>query len=378
MRLRVVLSGGGTGGHVYPALAIAEAVRRRVADVSFLYVGTADGMEAEIVPRQGLPFRTVAAGGVIRKSPVAAARGLVAMARGVWQARRLLAGFGPHVVVGTGGYVSGPVLLAAALAGIPTLVHEQNAVPGVTNRLLSRFADVVAVPHPDVVRRFPSARRVEVTGNPVRSAVLAADPAKARARLGLAGCRWVVAVLGGSRGARTINEAVAGLLPAWLERPDRGLVWVTGRAYHDAMVARAREAGYDPERHGHVRILPYAHAVEDVLAAADLVVARAGALTLAELAARGRPAVLVPSPNVAHDEQRHNARLAEAEGAAVILEDDRCDAASLDAVLEQLLADPARLAAMAAAARRLARPDAADRLADLVLELARGGRRRAG
>lgn len=377
MRLRVVLSGGGTGGHVYPALAIAEAVRRLEPEARFLYVGTADGLEAEIVPRHGLPFRTVAAAGVVRKGALGAARGVLALLRGLRQARRLLAEFGPHVAVGTGGYASGPVILAAASLGVPVLIHEQNVVPGLTNRLLARWAAVVAVPHPEA-RRYFAARRVEVTGNPVRASILAADPAAARARLGLQGCRQVVGVLGGSRGARTLNEAALGLLPAWLPRPERGLVWVTGRAYHDEMVARAREAGYDPQRHAHVRILPYAHAVEDVLAAADLVVARAGALTLAELTACGKPAVLVPSPNVAHDEQRHNARVLAEAGAAVVVEDARCDAATLGALLEALLADPPRLEAMAAAARRLARPDAAERLGRLVLELARAGRRRAG
>lgn len=372
MGWRVVLSGGGTGGHVYPALAIGEALRQ-LADVELLYVGTADGLEARVVPPHGVPFEAIPAAGVIRKSPAAALRGLWLLARGALRARAVLARFRPHAVVGTGGYASAPVVWAACRMGVPTLIHEQNAVPGVTNRWLSRCADVVAVPHPEVAARFPAARRVVVTGNPVRPAILAADRDACRARLGMAGLRHVVLVVGGSRGARTLNEAVLGLLPAWLGWQETGLAWVTGERYHAEMAARAREAGYDPATHTHVRIMPYAHAMEELLAASDLVVARAGAITLAEITARGLPAVLVPSPNVTHDHQRHNARLLERAGAAVVIEDHRCGPERLGAAIRALLGDPSRLQAMAAASRRLGRPDAARRLAELVLELARRG-----
>lgn len=375
---RVVLTGGGTGGHIYPALAIAAELRRLVPEVDILYVGSVDGLEARLVPGEGLPYRAVPAAGVIRKSPLAAARGLVQLLRGVVAARRVLAGFRPDVVVGTGGYVSFPVVFAAVRARVPVLIQEQNVVPGVANRWVGRWADVVAVPHAEVARWFPRARRIEVTGNPVRPEVLAADRDAARARLGLAGCRRVVLVVSGSRGARTVNEAMAGALPEWLGRPEWGLLWITGNAYHAEVSAAARRAGYDPDRHPHVRIVAYAHDMADMLAAADLVVARAGAITLAELAARGLPAVLVPSPNVTHDHQRQNARLVERAGAAVVVEDADCDARTLGGAIRSLLADEARLAAMAAASRTLARPDAARRLAELVLELAGSGPGRSG
>lgn len=374
LQLRVVLTGGGTGGHVYPALAIAEALRARVPGAQLYYLGTREGLEAQVVPRHGIPFYAIPAGGVVRKGWAQAARGAWLLLQGVRRARALLRELAPQVVVGTGGYVSGPVVWAAARSGLPTLIHEQNAVPGVTNRLLSRYADVVAVAYPEVARWFPRARRVEVTGNPVRPAVLAASRQPSRAALGLEPYRFVVLVVSGSRGARTVNEAVLEMLPRWLRREQDALVWVTGQAYYDLVARRARERGYDPEVHRHVRILPYAHAMEQWLAAADLVVSRAGAMTLAEIAARGLPSVLVPSPNVAHDEQRHNARLFAAAGAAWVLEDHACHGDALAAALEQLLADPERLRAMGEAARRLARPEAADRLAQLVLDLARGRR----
>ncbi|HLS88795.1 MAG TPA: undecaprenyldiphospho-muramoylpentapeptide beta-N-acetylglucosaminyltransferase [Sphingobacteriaceae bacterium] len=367
--MRVVLTGGGTGGHIYPALALAEELRRHDPHVNLLYVGSRTGLEGRIVPAAGIPFVAIPARGLVGKSMMDRVRGVAALLQGMAAARKILTDARPWVVVGTGGYVSGPVGMMAAIMGIPLIVHEQNAFPSVTNRLLSPRAAAVAVPFPAVGDAFPRARRVVVTGNPVRPAILAADGREARRQLALDGFRRVVLVTSGSRGAQRINEAAHALAASLPE--DTALLWVTGERYYDDVLARLQEAGLAPGPPGPLRIRPYLEEMELALAAADLAVTRAGGISLAEVTARGLPAVVVPSPHVTHDHQRHNARVLAGAGAAVMLEDDQCTGEALARIVGQLLADEERLAAMAAASGALGVPDAARRLAQLVLETAR-------
>lgn len=367
--MRVVLTGGGTGGHIYPALALAEELRRHDPHVNLLYVGSRQGLEGRIVPAAGIPFVPIPARGLVGKNMMDRVRGVAALLQGMAAARKILARARPWVVVGTGGYVSGPVGIMAALMGIPLIVHEQNAFPSVTNRLLSPRAVAVAVPFPAVGDAFPKARRVVVTGNPVRPAILDAQGPEARQQLALEGFRRVVLITSGSRGARRINEAALALaagLPG-----DTALLWVTGEGYYEEMLVRLQGAGLAPGPPGPLRVQPYLEEMELALAAADLAVTRAGGITLAEITARGLPAVVVPSPHVTHDHQRHNARVLEQAGAAVMLDDDQCTGETLARMVGELLSDEERLAAMAGASRALGVPDAARRLAQLVLEAAR-------
>ena len=392
--LRVLLTGGGTGGHIYPALAIAAELRRRLPGCELLYVGTRDGLESRIVPRAGLPFATVSARGLMRKGPREVVAGVLALTRGFLQADRILARFRPQVVVGTGGYVAAPVALAAVRRRIPVLIQEQNAVPGATNRLLARWADAVCVPFAEAARFFPPRARVVVTGNPVRPEILQARRHEARARLGIAAGARVVLVTGGSRGADRINRAALELAAALAATERAVLLWACGERYHPEMAARLRQrlrgAGAGPARAGagaagtpggpgvtgsaepggRIRLFPYIDDMPAAYAAADLYVGRAGATTLAEITARGLPAVLIPSPHVAHHEQDHNARVLEQAGAALVIPDAELTGERLAGVVADLLAAPARLEAMAAASRRLGRPDALDAIVDRVLALA--------
>ncbi len=357
--MRVVLTGGGTGGHVYPALAIAAELRGAEA---VGYLGTAGGLEARVVPAEGIAFFAVPATGVLGKSPAAMAHGVVAATAGFARAGRILGRLRPDVVVGTGGYVTGPVGLAAALRGISLFVLEENARPGVTNRMLARFARHIAVPWAEAAAGFPPSVRskVLVTGNPVRREVVAADRTAARQAFDLPAEAAVLLVVGGSQGAAAINEAVLRLV-----RPGGGwpegahLVWATGPRYHDAILARLGETP------AWARILPYLHDMPQAYAAADLVVARAGAMTVAELTARGVPAILVPSPNVTGDHQTANARVLAERGAAVLLAEERLS--EIGPRVSDLLTAPERLRAMAQASRALGRPDAAATLAALVV-----------
>ncbi|MBX5475504.1 MAG: undecaprenyldiphospho-muramoylpentapeptide beta-N-acetylglucosaminyltransferase [Clostridia bacterium] len=368
--MRLLVTGGGTGGHIYPAIAIAKRVLEKEPDCQALFAGTAEGMERDLARRAGLPFAAIPARGVIGKSPVEQLRGVAAAGAGFLAALRLVRRFRPDVVVGTGGYASGPVVAAAAALRVPTLIHEQNVFPGVTNRLLSRAVTCVAIPHPDAARHFPRRARLWLTGNPVRPEVLSADRAAARRRLGLGPEQKLLVIVMGSRGSATVNRVVAAALPDLLAERRVTVFWVTGAAHHEA-VREMLDPRMISENQGKLRIEPYVHDLPDVLAASDLVVARASAITLAEIAALGRPSLLVPSPYVAQRHQDYNAQPFAREGAAVVAAEAELDGPALAARALTLLRDDGRLEAMAAAARRLARPEALDVLAAGVVDLAR-------
>lgn len=368
--LRLMLTGGGTGGHIYPALAVAEEVRGLCPGAEMLYVGTAHGLEADLVPQSGLAFATVAARGAVGKSPVEAAGALLSAGRGLLTARRLVQKFRPDAVLGTGGYVSGPVGAAALLAGVPLALQEQNVVPGVTNRLLSRRAALVFVPFAAARRHFPPRVRLLVAGNPVRRAVLEADRDRARAAWGFADDELVALVFGGSQGARALNEAVVAAWPALAGRPGLRLLHVTGTQQAEPVARLYQQSGITTAGDGNIMVRDYLYDMPSALAAADLVVARAGAMTLAELTGRGLPSILVPLPHATHGHQEENARALAEAGAAVVLPDRRLGGQTLAETVLSLIDDSDRRARMAAAARRLGRPDAARFIARRLLALA--------
>jgi len=399
--LRLIVSGGGTGGHIYPALAIARAVKEADASAEVLYVGTRTGLEASLVPKEGLPFEAIPARGLMRRGLLRAPGSILMALRGVAAARRAIRRFKPDVVVGTGGYVSGPVALAARLEGVPLVLHEQNVYPGATNRLASRWAAVVAVPYAEVARHFPKRTRVVVTGNPVRRAVLETTPEQGRRVLGLPLDGRLVYVTGGSQGARVLNEHVVAALPAWLAIPGVSVVFATGARYHEAIVEAlvgrglpvvsdlpgesaagpGRPVGRGPAagEGGKLVVLPYLERADAALAAADVMVTRGGATTLAEVTARGVPAVIIPSPNVAHNEQEFNARVLGRAGAArVVLESELAGGRGLEEAVSAILSDDGLRLGMRRASLSLGRPEASSELAKLVLAAARRGRRRAG
>lgn len=364
----VVVTGGGTGGHVMPALAVARAVLERWPGARVVYVGTRDGLEASLVPAAGIEFSTVPAGRIVGRRPREMALGLGRALAGVRQARRLLRTVRPDVVVGTGGFVAGPVVLAALTLRIPCLLQEQNARPGFTNRVLAPWVARVAVPFDTAREGFGRRARVVVTGNPVRPEVLSARREDALAAFGLDPDRRTVLVVGGSLGARTINQATQGMAPGLLKRGDAQLLWSTGARFYDEVVAGLRQRGVGGAPG--LKVFAYIERMDLALAAADLAVARPSGMTLAELCARGVPAVLVPSPNVAADHQTPNAAVLVDAGAAVAIPDRECTADKLGEVVGSLLDRPGTLSRMAEAGRRLGRPDATDRLVDLVAELA--------
>jgi UDP-N-acetylglucosamine--N-acetylmuramyl-(pentapeptide) pyrophosphoryl-undecaprenol N-acetylglucosamine transferase len=365
-----MIAGGGTGGHVYPALALAGELRRRRPDAAIVFVGTARGIERDLVPRAGYPLELIRARGLVGKSPKDLLEGAIALPLGFVDSWRVVSRHRPRAVVGVGGYAAGPVVATAWARRIPTVVHESNAVPGLTNRLLAGIAGHVAVGGEEARRALPGA---VVTGNPVRAeffSVAPLDPRPASRVLRLL-------VVGGSQGATILNRLVP---PALSDVDRRGIrVEVVHQAGRRAMEAADapggvrelyRAAGRVPET-----VREFLHDLPAELAAADLVLCRSGAMTVAEVAAAGRPALFVPFRLATHGHQEANARALERAGAAVVVTEDEAEEGRLGPALAELLGDPARLAAMGRAARSLGRPDAAARVCDLVLEAETEGSR---
>ncbi len=353
--MRVVLTGGGTGGHIYPALAVAKEILRQNPQAVFLYIGTSKGLEARLVPRQGIPFEAIEIAGLKRKLTVDNLRTVWKFIRSVSRSKAILREWKPDVVIGTGGYVCGPVVYAAARLGIPTVIHEQNVEPGLTNRFLSRFVDRVAVSFEESLAYFPRHKTV-VTGNPCATEVVHGNADKAREMLGIGRDKRVVVIVGGSRGARPINEATLAFVPRMADYADCHFVYVTGDVHYQAISAALEASGTVPHN---LTLLPYVHNMPDLLAATHVIVNRAGASTLAELTALGIPAILVPSPYVTNNHQEKNARGLEQSGAAMVLLERELTAETLAERLALLLRDQRRWEAMREQSLRLGKPDAA-------------------
>ena len=364
--MRVLLTGGGTGGHVYPALAVAAALRELQPDVALTYVGTPDGMEANLVPRTGLPYVAVPAGALRGRSIVGMAKSGIKLVGGLRMALRRIHEFRPDVLLATGGYVCAPVVTAAKLAGVPSLIYLPDIEPGLAVKMLARLADRIAVSFEASEQYLPK-EKVVVTGYPVRPEIRAMDRQTARERLELPSDATVLLVFGGSRGAQTINRAVEAALPDLLELGY--LIHLSGT--DDEPRLRARLSDLAPLYRERYRLYPYLHEeIAAAFAAADLVVCRAGASTLGELPAFGLPSVLVPYP-YAGAHQWQNANYLASRGAAVALSNDAVQEGALLPTVRDLMQDQERLARMRAASRALARPEAARNIAQELLRLAR-------
>jgi UDP-N-acetylglucosamine--N-acetylmuramyl-(pentapeptide) pyrophosphoryl-undecaprenol N-acetylglucosamine transferase len=355
--LRIVIAGGGTGGHLYPGIAVARELLRRRPDAIVSFAGTARGIESRVVPREGFALDLLRSAGLKGMSPASLARGLMLLPLGGFDAWRIVTRRTPDLVIGVGGYSSGPVVLTAALRRIPTMLLEQNAVPGFTNRRLARVVSAAAVTFESTLSYF--GRRGFVTGNPVRPEFF--DTAPAAPSDGPPR----ILIFGGSQGAHAINMAMVEAAPKLAAYPG-GLAVTHQTGERDLERARDgyRRAGLE------ARVEPFLFAMDREMKSADLVVCRAGATTLAELTAAGVPALLVPLPSAADDHQRKNAEVLTRGGAAEILEQSQMTGTLLADRITALAADAGRRRAMSAAARSFARPDAARAIVDRALELA--------
>lgn len=363
--MRVLISGGGTGGHIFPALSIAAAIRRREPDSEILFVGAEGRMEMERVPAAGYEIIGLPVSGFDRKHLWKNFRVLWRLFKSVRRARRIVREFRPDVAVGVGGYASGPTLKAAQKAGVPTLLQEQNSYPGVTNKMLAKGARRICVAYPDLERFFP-AEKIVLTGNPVRSGLLdcALTREEARKELGFEPSKPLLLVVGGSLGARTINQAIIdNALDGSVEAGGFQLLWQTGKSDGErcaAAVAARRPAS--------VQATAFITDMDVAYRAADLVVARAGAGTISELQLLGLPAVLVPSPNVAEDHQRRNAEALSVRNAAVMVLDKDAPVALWPEVL-RLMDSAAEREMLSENIRMMAEKNSDDRIVEQIISI---------
>jgi len=372
MATDVLLVGGGTAGHVLPALATAQALLRLDPDLRVGFAGRAESLEERLVRGAGFPLHHIEAVALPRRVTADLLRVPGRLTRAIRDSRVLLGRESVRVVVSFGGYVALPVSLAAR-GRIPQVLHEQNSRPGLANRIASRFVDRVAVTFPSTMADLPSDARVHVTGNPVQQRLRDIDPVArriaGRARLGLDAGRPTLLAFGGSQGARSINTALAAAAPSW-RTLGLQVVHVSGPSGYDAALEAWRASGVDPETDASsVRVFPFLDDMADAYSAADVVVSRAGATTLAELSVLGIPAILIPYPHATADHQRGNAEALVSAGAAVLIDDADLDAATLVAAVTPVIADVGRAGRMSLSARSWSRPHAAEALARITIDL---------
>ncbi len=372
--MNVIFTCGGTGGHINPAIAVADLLRERRPETNILFVGAADGMENKLVPAAGYKLETLKISNFQRKlTPAGIWHNLVTaghIAGSLRRASKLIDRFAPDVIVGTGGYASFPALKMGARRGIPTAVHESNAVPGLATRLVMDDVDRIMVSFPESRSRYRHPERVIVTGTPVRSEFLYTSRAAARAALGL-DARPLVVSYWGSLGAREMNKIIAGFMALECKTDAFHHIHATGSFGWRWMPDFVREQGVDLAAHPNIQMMEYIHNMPTVMAAADLVICRAGASTISEIEAAATPCIMVPSPNVTDDHQSHNAQVLAQRGSALVLPESECSAVQLYESVCGLLARPERLEAMRKALHQSAVLDSAERIYGLLLELAK-------
>lgn len=358
--MKAILSCAGTGGHIYPAIAIADQIRRMEPDADILFVGTKHGMENRLVPNAGYRIRGIDASGFNRKNMLKNVKTAIDLARGSRETTEILNEFRPDVVIGTGGYVTGTVVRKAAKMGIPCFIHEQNVVPGMANKLLEKYVKNVFISFEGSREHFKEPDKLVLSGNPIRRDFLSVDKDGARQKLGIADDDFVVLITGGSLGAEVPNMASLELIRTLAKDPkDAKIFFVTGKRYYDEIAAKAGEiAGAEK----FARIIDYADNMPDLMSAADLIVSRAGAIALSEITASGKPSILIPSPNVTNNHQYYNAKSLADAGAAILIEETQLQdsyAPFVDAVTK-LMADRSALNRMVLASAQLGRTDAVD------------------
>lgn len=355
----ILICGGGTGGHIYPAIAIADEYRRRQPEAGVVFVGTRYGLETKLVPKAGYRIEFISIGGLKGKNIASTLKNMIRMPWAFVQAWQILSSYRPAAVVGVGGYASGPVVLLAALRKIPTMIHEQNAYPGVTNRILAKFVKSIAVAFPEALANME--RPGEVTGNPIRNEFFEAGAARR------AGAKRRLLVFGGSQGSKLLNDAMSGALLFLAHLRDQiEIVHQTGPRDHERVVALYHASAFPA-----ARVVPFLDPMSSEMAAADLVVSRSGAMTVGELTATGRPSILVPFALATNNHQEMNARYLERAGAAVVILERELTPEKLAGVISSILGDQARLELMGKAAKELGAPEATGKIVDLLEKIER-------
>lgn len=362
-KTRILLAAGGTGGHVYPAIAIADALKEEQPDTEILFVGTRDHMEWKAVPNAGYDIRNVWISGFHRRFTIKNLVFPLKLVVSLFQSLRILSAYKPQVVVSCGGYVAGPVGWVAGKMGIPVVIQEQNSFPGVTNRLLAKFASKIFTAFREADKFLP-ADKTYVSGNPTRASLNNADRDSALRSFSFEKEKPVLLVMGGSGGAKTINDAMKANIESLHDEIGLQIIWQCGSRYYDTL-----STDVDTENLKNLRMTAYLDNMAEAYAAADLVISRAGASSCSELMLTGKPSILIPSPNVAGDHQTQNAKAMADAGASLLLEDHKMKE-TVTELVEKLIRDQQNLKRMNQAALNLAKPDAAKLIAKEILEIA--------
>ena len=358
--MKVIMTGGGTGGHIYPAIAIADEIKSRHPDAEIIFVGTERGMEKDIVPKAGYPIKFITVSGLNRKNPIKLIKTLKDLNHGLHEAKQIIKEFKPDLVIGTGGYVCGPVMKTAAGMGIKTYIHEQNAFPGLTNKLLSRGAERVFVAFDDAKKYFKTKKEPVTVGNPVRHAFTEVDRQAARESLGVKEDEFMVLSFGGSLGAQRINDEMTVAAERLRDRVGLRIFFVTGKRYYSNIMENADKTN------ARVTYLQYIDDMPKYLNACDLAITRSGALTVSEITACGRASVMIPSPYVTNNHQYYNAKVVADRGGAILIEEKDLTNGKVADEIEQLMNDRQILEKMEKASAALGTVTSAGKICDII------------
>lgn len=364
MCMKIIVSGGGTGGHIYPALALIRKMKELDSGLEVLYIGTEKGLERKIVEKEGLPFKAIEISGFKRSLSPENFKTIYRFFKSVSDSKKIVKEFQPDVVIGTGGYVCGPIVYAAAKLGVPTLIHEQNSVAGVANKFLARYVDKIAICFDEAASDFPE-NKVVMTGNPRGEEVVGLGKSNVLESYGLSANQPTLLIFGGSRGALKLNRSLIEAYTEFAEKPYQVLV-VTGEVHFEQVKSEIDALGIQSPN---VSVQPFVYNMPEIYANVDVVLGRSGATTIAEITALGIPSILVPSPYVTNDHQTKNARSLIQHGAAIALTEEELNGETLIKATDELMLDPVKREEMAAQAQKLGMPDAATRLAKMIQEM---------
>ncbi|MDO5718008.1 MAG: undecaprenyldiphospho-muramoylpentapeptide beta-N-acetylglucosaminyltransferase [Tissierellia bacterium] len=363
--MRLIISGGGTGGHIYPAVAILEEFKKRYEYIEILYMGTKDSMEEKIASNMNLNFKSIRVKGLPRKLNKNSVIAIKELIIGLNQAKKIIRDFQPDIVIGTGGFVSGPVLFRAATMGYKTMIHEQNSLPGLTNRILSRYVDCVAVTYESSKSYFKKPERVKVTGNPIRSNFNEKRGSKdSYIKYGLKDDKPIIFSFGGSNGSEDLNKAMAGLIKEYSIDLEFQIIHATGESHYDAFMKEIQ--GFDDNA---IKVLPYIHDIASAYDISDLVITSSGAITLAELSLLGIASILIPKAYTTENHQEYNARLYMDIGASEMILEDELNSDLLYNKIAKLLENESTLSIMGENAKKLGNPNATSDIVDIAVSL---------
>ncbi len=366
--MRYLITGGGTGGHIYPALAIATEIKDRHKDAEILYVGTKEGLESELVPKEGFDFKTIRVKGMPRRINKEAFIAFRELFLGLNDSKRIIKDFNPDVVIGTGGYVCGPVVYMASRRGIPTLIHEQNALPGITNKILSRYVDKVLVTFEESNKYFKYPDKIIITGNPIRKSITEVNIEKAYNDLNIDPNIPLILSFGGSGGQKKLNDAMLYVIKENFSN-DIQIIHITGKRFFNEFINKIKLVKLN--FNNNIRILPYFYDIPKGLNIADLVITSAGAITLAEISAIGVPSILVPKGYTAENHQEYNAKAFEEKGASFVILEKDLTGKGLNEIINEIIQDKDRLINMSKNSKKMGKVDATEKIVNIVDDLTR-------